>query len=378
MTFPVVRVKGTPRERGRSYGSQAREQVHGSLEAYERIFAHYAHWDWRRVKEEARLYTDAIANFDDAQLVEMEGIAEGAGVDFGDIVAINVRTEIMFAAKARAFSATLPPFAECSSFALIADDGRTFVGQNWDWSRHAFDTVVRLESMPDTGPAFVTVVEAGLLCKFGMNSAGIGLACNALVSSLDTGEPGVPFHVMLRALIGVTSPVEAYELLQRDRRSSSANYIVGHSSGLAMDFECEAGDRTHVSLIDPDERGVVLHTNHFIAPSSGVDVGLWNFPDSPFRLQRLRRAVRLADELAPPAWFIGSARDHAGHPYGICCHPDEDLPLEEQGATVASTIMDLSDSMMALWEGYPCSVDRIDIDCGQWWTQPSTSGGSSA
>ena len=36
--------------------------------------------------------------------------------------------------------------------------------------------------MQDDGPDFVTVVEAGLLAKTGMNSSGIGLATNALVT----------------------------------------------------------------------------------------------------------------------------------------------------------------------------------------------------
>lgn len=367
MTTPIIRVSGSASDRGRSYGEQARDRIHGSIEAYGRIFAHYAHWNWEQVTAEARRYTDAVADFAPTQLEEMTAIAAGAGVDTDDILAINVRTEIMFAAKARAFDATLPRFAECSAFAAVGDDGATYVGQNWDWSKHAFDTVVRLESAPDDGPAFVTVVEAGLLCKFGMNSAGLGLGCNALVSSLDRGEPGVPFHVMLRALIGTTSPVEAFEVLQRSPRSSSANYLIGHPSGLVMDFECEAGDRTRITLIGPDDRGVILHTNHFRAPIAGTDVGLWNFPDSPFRLQRLQRALRLANHTVPPDWFIESATDHAGDPYGICCHPDENVPLEEQGATVISTVMDLTRGVMSLWDGNPCVAKREDLDYAAVW-----------
>lgn len=371
MTCPIIRVSGSARDRGIAYGSQARDRIQVSLEGYERIFAHYAHWDWSQVTAEAALYEPAIEAFDAMQLEEIDGIAAGAGVDFADILAINVRTEIMFAAKARAFDATLPRFAECSSFAVVADDGSTYIGENWDWSRHAFDSIVRLESTPSDGPSFATVVEAGLLCKFGMNSAGLGLACNALVSSLDAGEPGVPFHVLLRALISATSPVEAFEILQRSTRSSSGNYVVAHADGLAMDFECEAGDRTRISLIRPDTRGVILHTNHFLAPIRGNDVGLWNFPDSPFRMQRLERALRQADQVAPPDWFVDAARDHAGHPYGVCCHPDERMPLAEQGATIVSTVMDVSRGVMSLWDGNPCTAVRMDIDYAVAWGSSS-------
>lgn len=367
MTCPVVRVSGSARERGTSYGAQARDRIQVSLEGYERIFAHYAHWDWAQVAAEALRYVPAIEAFDATQLEEIDGIAAGAGASFEDILAINVRTEIMFAAKARAFDASLPRFAECSSFAVVAEDGSTYIGENWDWSRHAFDSIIRLESTPDDGPAFVTVVEAGLVCKFGMNEAGLGLACNALVSSLDKGDPGVPFHVLLRALISAHTPVEAFETLQRSTRSSSGNYLVAHADGLAMDFESEAGDRTHISLIGPDERGVILHTNHFLAPLRGTDVGLWNFPDSPFRMQRLERALRRAAHVAPPDWFVECASDHAGHPYGVCCHPDEHMPIAEQGATIVSTVMDLTRGVMSLWDGNPCSAPRTDLDYSDSW-----------
>jgi isopenicillin-N N-acyltransferase-like protein len=56
-----------------------------------------------------------------------------------------------------------------------------------------------LEVRQDEGPDFVTVVEAGLLAKTGMNAAGLGLVTNALVTDADVGEPGLPYHVLLRA-----------------------------------------------------------------------------------------------------------------------------------------------------------------------------------
>jgi len=372
MSIPVVRVSGGPRERGQQYGEQAKERVLRSIEAYERVFAHYATWDWQQVTAEAMRYADAIAAFDPDQLEEMEGIAIGSGVSLADVLSINVRTEIMFAAKARVLGASIPRIPECSSFAMVADDGGTHLGQNWDWLPHAFDTVVRLEVQPDSGPSYVTVVEAGLLCKFGMNSEGIGLVCNALVSSYDVGTPGIPFHVMLRALISCTSLTQAYETVQRGVRSSSANYLMADSSGLAINFECEAGDLTRVSLIEPDERGVFLHTNHFVAPTQGFDVGRWSFPDSPLRLQRLRRAVRLAPDLSSPDWFAAVASDHAGHPYGLCCHPDEAYPAAEQHATIVSVVMRLGEAQMTLWEGLPCSCEPVELDYSSTWARESS------
>ena len=71
------------------------------MAAYRDVFAHYAGWDWATVRREAARFEAPIAAFRPAYLEEIRGIAEGAGLDPGDVLAINVRTEVMFAAKAR-------------------------------------------------------------------------------------------------------------------------------------------------------------------------------------------------------------------------------------------------------------------------------------
>lgn len=356
--YPVVRVEGDARERGRQYGAQARDRVHLSIDAYRKVFEHYATWDWATVRAEAQRFHDPIREFGPQYLDELIGIAEGAEVDVDDIVAINVRTEIMFAAKARASGASLPRVSECSCFAHVGADGRVVVGQNWDWLPHAFDTAIVLESAPTSGPRFVTVVEAGLLAKFGMNSAGLGVVTNALVSAQDEGAPGVPYHVLLRALLDAETATAALATLQRGVRSASANYLIAHASGLALDVESAPGDFTQLFLLQPDERGDLVHTNHFLSPQlTGPDVGLWVMPDSPFRLQRMRAALRRADESATDtSAYEHAAADHAGHPYGVCCHPDRSLPEPDQGATVVSGIMDLQARTFRIAAGLPCET----------------------
>src|SRR5438552_3672058 len=116
VTFPHVRVEGGPRDRGRSYGEQVRDRVHRSIEAYEEVFGGYAGWTWNMVTDHARAYEQPIERFEPSYLEEIRGIAEGAGVAAADVLAINVRTEIMFAAKAR--DATGRAVPECSAFAV--------------------------------------------------------------------------------------------------------------------------------------------------------------------------------------------------------------------------------------------------------------------
>ena len=150
-----------------------------------------------------------------------------------------------------------------------------------------------LEARPDDGPDFVTVVEAGLLAKAGLNAAGLGLVTNAMVTDADVGEPGLPYHVLLRAILDCSTVTGALEVLQAGPRSSSANYLVAQAGGAALDIEAAPGDVTCLYPLFPDEDGLLLHTNHFQAPfqaerTGPADLGLWAMPSSAVRLQRFR------------------------------------------------------------------------------------------
>ena len=372
--FPHVKVAGSAIERGRQYGEQARDRVLASVREYGRVFEHYAGWDWATVRAEAARFEAPIAAFRPSYLDEMRGIAEGSGLDLLDVLAINVRTEVMFAAKARQAARSTGP-AECSSFAVVpvpGQDGPTLIGQNWDWLNHCTDTVVVLEVSQDDAPDYVTVVEAGLLAKTGMNSSGLGLAANALVTAADAGEPGLPFHLLLRAILDCENVSDALTVLQSGYRSSSANYLLAHADGVAVNAECAPGDFSQVFLTYPDASDrVVLHTNHFLSPRfDGTDVSVWAMPDSPVRLQRLQAGVAAAEQKSLEV-FRSLLADHANHPSGICAHPDTRFAELDQGATIASVLMDLPAKTMWLADGNPCTAPYRRLDYSALLAKPS-------
>ena len=357
-----VRVEGTSYQRGRQYGCQAAARVRLSVQAYQQTFAHFAGWDWPTVRREALRFEAPIGEFRPAYLDELRGIADGAGLDLADVLAINVRTEVMYSAKARQAPTSAKRPAECSAFAVVPAPGQkgpAIIGQNWDWLLHAAQTLVVLEVRQDDGPDFVTVVEAGLLAKTGMNAAGLGLVTNALVTDADVGEPGLSYHVLLRAVLDCATVTEALEALQAGPRSSSANYLIAHASGAALDIEAAPGDFTRLYPLFPED-GVLRHTNHFLADIHPADLALWAMPSSVIRLQRLQAAgtARALDDFGP------LLADHADYPHSICAHPDPaDHPCE-QTATIASVLMDLTAKRIWLAAGNPCQApyEQLDID----------------
>ena len=356
-----VRVEGTSYQRGRQYGCQAAARVRLSVQAYQQTFAHFAGWDWPTVRREALRFEAPIGEFRPAYLDELRGIADGAGLDLADVLAINVRTEVMYSAKAR----QAPTSANSSRMQRVRrraspwPEGPAIIGQNWDWLLHAAQTLVVLEVRQDDGPDFVTVVEAGLLAKTGMNAAGLGLVTNALVTDADVGEPGLSYHVLLRAVLDCATVTEALEALQAGPRSSSANYLIAHASGAALDIEAAPGDFTRLYPLFPED-GVLRHTNHFLADIHPADLALWAMPSSVIRLQRLQAAgtARALDDFGP------LLADHADYPHSICAHPDPaDHPCE-QTATIASVLMDLTAKRIWLAAGNPCQApyEQLDID----------------
>jgi isopenicillin-N N-acyltransferase-like protein len=360
--YPHVRVTGSARERGRQVGVQAQERVLATLDLYRRVFAHYAGWDWTQVVDHGARYRPAIEAAHPDVLDEMAGIADGAGVRPDDILAVNVRTEILFAAVARRAAAP----RECTSFAVLPSGtagGHTLLGQSWDWKPGCVDTAIVLEADPDDVPRYVTVVEAGLLAKTGMNEHGIGVCANSLASDLDRGEPALPYHVILRAILGSTTMTDALDTVQRHPRASSANYLVASSEGLAVDIETAPGDHANVWLGWPDPDHLV-HTNHFLCATGRKDVMRWYCPDSPFRHWRASALLAEVRGRAHPGQLQALLRDHVNAPAGICSHPDPAAPELERDMTVAAVVYDLDTRTMWIADGQPCEHEFRRLEYG--------------
>jgi isopenicillin-N N-acyltransferase-like protein len=368
-----IRVEGNALERGEQYGEQARELIARCIEVYGEAFAHYAGWDWEQVRDHAGRFREPILAFDREYVDEIEGIARGAGLEFADVLAINVRTEVMFAAMARDATRVprIPP--ECSSIAVAPSrtrDGRLLTAQNWDWLVGAAETLVLLEVSQPQRPDYVTVVEAGLLAKAGMNSAGIALTTNALVCDRDTGDPGVPYHVLLRAILDSETASDALATLARAPRASSANYIVAQDS-VVLDFETAPGDLGQIFIGYPDD-DVLLHTNHFVNPGAAVtDVAFGVMPDSPFRLARLRQLIAGRPEFDPES-VQSILSDHDTFPLGVCCHPDPRVQHGPSYRTVATIMFEPTTRTMWVGEGNPCDTTMQRLQFGDALRKPTS------
>lgn len=348
--YPIIRVSGSAYERGRQHGEAARDRVAQSVDIYRTAFATSPGLTWAEVVNRASGFAGVIERAAPEILVEMTGIADGAGFTRDEIVAINCRTEILFGTR----TVDTASAHECTTIAVTpaaSRDGTTILGKNWDWRAACQESVIILQAEQDDGPNFVMIVEAGMIGRDGFNEHGIAVCGNLLRSTKDGSRPGVPVPLIRRRVLNSTRLDDALGAVMNAERAASTNYIIAHDSGIIVNFEASP---EQVYPVYP-EAGLLTHSNHFTSTAAqvqaiGCDVG----PDSLYRNQRVR------DLLVPKIGQItvddvqAALRDHTGHPKSVCRHEDERDTAEQRTASIASIVIDLGARTMYVASGPPC------------------------
>ena len=358
LPFPLVVAEGPPLERGIAYGSTCRERIRATIEFYRFIFQAEGRLDWDRALRAATSFAGPIHAFDPDIMEEIRGIAQGAKVSVNEILAINVRSELLFLLKAGA--ASQRPC--CTALAAVPTPGcrrPMLMAQNWDWYRRTMPHCVMLLIRQPPRPTIVQLVEAGLIAKMGMNAQGIGLCTNALLT--DGWRLGVPYHAILRGILNASCMADAIGAVTQTERASAGNYLIGHREGLAVDIEASPG---HTNILHP-ANGVLTHTNHFIVSNpvdSDLMPNLW--PDTIVRDRRSRKLCGDRLECIDVADLQRILTDHFDHPSGICTHPSGRLDPDVEWQTNVSMIMDLNQRTMLVSHGPACENGYRRIDVG--------------
>ncbi len=243
--FPVIQLRGDARARGLSAGQQIGDRIH-------RAFAFYHDVVFRNsALAEADLQGRTLALIEVTRrafpdlVVEIEAIAEGAGLEPWCVFLLNARTEVLNASV-----------GECTSMAVPET---RIMAQTWDWIRELEDLVVIAEVETETGARFVSLIEPGMLAKIGMNSRGLGVGLNFLKAghALD----GVPVHILLRALLDCADLDGARDVIARSGFGKASFIPVATADGAAVGFEFADGGMAELEPVD----GVLLHTNHCLS-----------------------------------------------------------------------------------------------------------------
>lgn len=353
--MPLVISEGLPFARGLHLGRAQATRVRQTVSAYLELFQVRARLDHAGVLTTAERFIPAIEAYAPHLLEEMRGIAEGSSHDLRAIVVINSRTELMYGV----------PFGECTAIGVTPEasaDGHLRQAQNWDWKASLSGALVLWVIRREDGPDVLTLTEAGMVGKIGVNASGFAMCVNLLTSYKDTGQPAVPMHLMVRRVLEAAQSVEeAITLIGSAKRHTSCNHLIADRNGHLADVEAAPFSQ---KVLSPT-RGVLAHANHCLdeelAPHDR-DVQDW-----PETLARCERATRLVQE--PPideARLRSILRDHATAPNAICRHVQTELPPDQQDESIASLMFDLTAGLLDIADGPPCQYPYRRLALGEY------------
>lgn len=354
--FKVINASGNPYEIGYAHGSQGKEEVLVSINTYKDMFKTYANLDWETAKERSKLYIEHINNYDTDLMDEMRGVADGAGVELEDILALNARSEVIMMPD----SAIKKPLdGGCTSMAITPEATKnqdTLLAQNWDWKQEQIDSVLVLKIKQNDKPDITMVTEGGIIGKVGFNSSGIGVCLNALGT---IGNPkGLPLHIVLRGILNSRKLSDCVQAINSIPNACAANYLLASSCGEAIDVEKTPTD---YDVLYPSN-GVLAHSNNFITERfRAVDTTKYMAFDTFLRYgianKMLNQNIGQIDEDI----IKDILRNHKDHPDSICRHND---PLDAAGhemCTVFSIIMNMTKGKIYLLKGNPCEGEYQEI-----------------
>ena len=374
-------------EQGQLQGRATRAQALHSRDTYARLFAHCG-IDWASACQRALGYAPVIEALDAALLQEIEGLAQGSGLGFAEVLALNCRTEILppdFLASSGSHAtqalqanraAGLPDWldeqpldpaieeGECTAMVVApeaAQDGQSWFAQNWDWLGRQRQALVLLHSANTAGTRFITLTEGGMLAKIGMNQHGFALGLNILRSHDDGRRPGVPVHVLLRYLLGMPGVADVRQALTHIGSTlgfgAASNIPCADASGEVACFEVAPAGWAELH----PEQGVVVHTNHFVCGSLlATQAPLGQTLSSQPRLDTARQHARGAPlDFEKLQAFL---RDESDGHLSICRSPDPALPPEGRVESVAGIIMRPATREIWIAPDVPrrCGFERID------------------
>lgn len=352
--IPLVVARGSFAEQGAAIGELTAEKIRAALEIYRRRFRDEIGLTDKDQNRLGNVYGRIIADFSPNTGEMLSAMADSAGVNHESVYLLNARSEILYGSSEQSEAD-----GACTTAAVLGShtaDGRTYLLQNWDWRLNLNDQLCILATEDPDGLQILTLAEAGMTAKAGLNSHGVAVGLNLLASDRNSKTPGVPVHIMLREILRQRRLSAAIKVALQADREGSANVVLASSEHDAIDLELVSDDFAH----HLPENGVITHANHFQTRRGWKDLYVANAAFSLLRDYRLRRNLNGYGRELTLATMQEALSDHSSYPDSVCRHVDPGVEEEAQVATLCSLIIDTTGRLVRFYSGNPCEAISHD------------------
>lgn len=258
--LPIVRLDGTPRERGRQHGEALREQIGDHIARTKEWLAQDGADPDALIAEflSAVGFAAAAERWTPGVVEEVAGIAEGAGQPAAEVATLQYIDELWWYTYYRARDIQQAVPEACSSLGVITDSG-VIIGQTMDLPAYTEGLQALLHLAPtDDAPEAFVITLAGTVACYGVNRAGVGICCNTLLQ-LNHDQRGLPVAYVVRGVLRQRSFADAATFIETVAHASGQNYLVGDPQQIAS-FESGAGEVARYWPLPTPTR--TYHTNH--------------------------------------------------------------------------------------------------------------------
>lgn len=347
--LPIIECSGSEYEIGQQYGEQARNNLQcavGLMYRSMKLMPYQAGQD--AVSRASRKYLDNVRSFDPEALDRVKGMAEGSGIPFDDIFALQCYSELFV---------NYPGIVGmCTSFGVTGHatkGGRTIFGQNVDWHPDSTIDLVRIRRRDGSRLFCIMLNGYG---GFYLSSRGFGNCANLTLCPPAAVSNHIPFafyqyHAMTR-----NTAQESMDVLRRTSRG--VGYIhIADKSGFIAGIESVYDDCT---ILEPKD-GVLVHANHYETDKYRKgDAAYTYIPHSFTRAERLRQLIAGSHGALTPEKMMLFLEDHQGLPNSLCRHVDPALPAVFASLSRASWIMLPDEGKLFLAAGPPCEYAYVE------------------
>ncbi|MEM9667474.1 MAG: C45 family peptidase [Pseudomonadota bacterium] len=310
-----IELGGSDAEIGSQYGRQAGDLIRQSIAVYQEFLGSAPEDVMPLIQSKAAQFESEIRHLTPHLATQIDAIADAADVNREWLYIVNARSEI--------FSSLVP---ECTA---IYSPESAYLAQNWDYMPELQDLTVLLRIELENGRKLITLTEAGMVGKIGLNDAGIGVCLNMLIARSD--DVGLPIHLLLRWLLEAGNKAELEERIDAAGTKRIGNILIGTPDGSGINLEYSNAGLRRDDLTDRN----FAHTNHELVVETGDAEFVQN------SLTRLAQANEIANSHASldadTIDYMLSNRSNPEHPIHV---PHRTMNGMTFG-TLYSVIMDL-------------------------------------
>src|SRR5262245_26691347 len=215
---------GTPREMGRAHGEQAGERIRGFVD----YLTASLKLSRASLRNRAARFQPLFERHCPHLLEEAAGLAEGAGIDLLEALAVQLRGELAGVSD-----------EACTAFVVSRDataDGGTLIGQNSDTPAELMQYAYVLRLAPDDGPRILMWTFGGMLGYHGLNEYGVAHFANALGGGPDW-KFALSHYPLKRMMLEQRNLMGVRRILREVPVCSNGNYVLCDGNGEIADAE---------------------------------------------------------------------------------------------------------------------------------------------